>query len=327
MYANQQVEQIGRDTLVELQTERLKKTLHWALEKSQFYKRKFSKAGVSPERFSSLEDVRRLPFTYGDELIRTSPYDFLTMPLSSVLRVAQVGQPNSLLKMYSNGDIAHHVEMMTRVLVAAGVTQASVAGILGDLSDSRLMDIQYAMELIGTTVVLLGTDMRRAAALMEQSGLSVLISDPRLIMQFVVNQQAAQDAQQTAALTKVICLEESMQNPMRGYIEKRIGAKVYNLFGSAGLGCAGMMFPCQERLGHHIQEDYFYPEIIEFGSSQPIETAGQVGELVFTTLAAEAMPLIRYRTGQAVMRIDEPCSCGRTLMRIATPMEYVGNIG
>ncbi len=326
MYANQQIEQIGRDALAELQTERFKKTLRWAFEKSRFYKRKWSKAGFSPDTFSALGDVGRIPFTYGDELVRTSPYDFLTMPLSSVLRIAQLGQPNALLKMYSNGDIAHHVEMMTRVLVAAGVTQASVAGILGDLSDSRFMDIQYALELIGSTVVLLGMDMRRAAVLMEQSGLDVLVSDPRMIMQFVVNQQAEQNEHQVESLNKVICLEESMQNPMRGYIEKRIGAKVYNLFSSLGLGCAGMMFPCQERLGHHIQEDYFYPEIIEFGNGQPIEATGQVGELVVTTLATEAMPLVRYRTGQAVMRIEEPCSCGRTLMRIATPMEYVGNL-
>ena len=325
MYANQQVEQIGRDALAELQIKRLEKTLHWAFEKSQFYKRKLGKVGYSKGAFSSLEDVARLPFTYGDELIRTSPYDFLTMPLSSVLRVAQLGQSHSLLKMYSNGDIAHHVEMMTRVMVATGVTQASVAGILGDLSDSRLMDIQYALEMIGTTTVLLGTDMRRASVLMESAGVNVLVSDPRLIMQFVVNQQAMQEDQESEMLTTVICLEESMQNPMRGYIEKRIGAKVYNLFSSAGLGCAGVMFPCQERLGHHIQEDYFYPEVIEFGNSQPILAPGQVGELVLTTLAAEAMPLIRYRTGQAVMRIAEPCTCGRTLMRVVTPMEYVGN--
>lgn len=90
-------------------------------------------------------------------------------------------------------------------------------------------------------------------------------------------------------------------------------------FFSVELGMAGMLFDCEARFGQHLQDDCFYPEIIEFSSDKTIEDSSKMGELVVTTLTAEAMPLIRYRTGQAVMRIDEPCPCGRTLLRIVTP--------
>ena len=86
---------------------------------------------------------------------------------------------------------------------------------------------------------------------------------------------------------------------------------------------AGMLFQCEEHMGQHLQEDYFYPEIIEFNSDRPIQEDNRMGELVVTTLAAEAMPLIRYRTGQAVSRITATCGCGRTLMRVATPFSYL----
>ena len=317
MYANPQIEQMKREDMTRLQIERLQKTLRWVLEKSPFYQEKL--AGLKPEMVQSLADIHRLPFTSFAELLQRPKMDFLTMPLSSVLRIGLQQHPMEVMKMYSNGDIAHNVEMMSRAMVAAGLHRASVAGILGDLSDSRFMDVQYALELLGVTVVPMGMEFRRAVSLLDFSGMDVLVTTPQLMMQLIIQTQTMGKDIVEYPLKKIICLNESIQNPLHKHIEERAEAKVYDLFSSVELGTAGLLFPCAAGFGQHVQEDCFYPEIIEFSSEEPIEDGAKMGELVLTTLTAEAMPLIRYRTGQAVMRIEEPCACGRSLLRVVTP--------
>ena len=317
MYANPQIEQMGREDMEALQLARLKKTLKWALEKSRFYQEKL--AGCQIAELESLDDIRRLPFTNFAELLKKPKLEFLTMPMSSVLRISLQHHPMEVAKLYSNGDIAHTVEMMSRILVADGVNQTSTAGILGDLSDSRLLDIHYALELLGAASVPLGTDFHRAVALMELSQLDTLITTPQLAMQLIIQTQTMGKDIGEYPLQRIFCLNEALLNPLRRHLEERTGARVYDLFSSVELGTAAMLFPCTADFGMHVQEDYFYPEIIEFSSECIIKDSSKMGELVVTTLGAEAMPLIRYRTGQAVMRVDTPCPCGRTLLRIITP--------
>ena len=140
----------------------------------------------------------------------------------------------------------------------------------------------------------------------------------------VVMLQASNISADDLFLPKIICMEEGLQNPNRFYIEQRLQAETAMVYNSPALGCGGIMFPCQEGEGFHIQEDYFYPEIVEYGTDRVITEPHKAGELVLTPLAAEAMPIFRYRTGQVVMRLDEPCPCGRTLTRLANPTEYAG---
>ena len=318
-FANRQIEQMDRDGLESLQTERLQKTLGWAFSKSPFYREKLQAAGIQPEDIKTLHDIRRLPFTCYKEFQRAQMYDFLTLPLSGVARISLWEHPQPVIKVYTTGDITHNVEMMTRGLVAAGITRASVVGILGDLADSGLMDIQYALDLIGAAVVPLSTDYNRAMRLLRESGLETLAGSSRRLLQMIVQVQAMGEDVLDYPLQKILCLNDMIQNPLKSHIEKRTATQVYNFFSSAEFGCAGMLFQCSERSGQHLQEDCFYPEIVAFGSDTVIEDASQVGELVVTTLVAEAMPLIRCRTGQTVMRLEEPCACGRTLMRLVTP--------
>ena len=226
--------------------------------------------------------------------------------------------------MYTNGDLAYQIEMMTRVLVAQGLNSAAVAGLLGEASDSRLMDVQYALENMGVTVVLLGNNPENIRELMTTCHVDVLISDFKQVMQLVVMLQASNISADDLFLPKIICMEEGLQNPNHFYIEQRLQAETAMVYNSPALGCGGIMFPCQEGEGFHIQEDYFYPEVVEYGTDRVITEPHKAGELVLTPLAAEAMPIFRYRTGQVVMRLDEPCPCGRTLTRLTNPTEYAG---
>ena len=324
MIANPAIEQMSREDMSELQLKKLQKRIEWAMEKSAFYYRKFTDAGISSKDIKSLEDMAKLPFTTLDELQNVSIYNLLTLPLSAVLRISRLGYNNSFIKMYTNGDLAYQIEMMTRVLVAQGLNGAAVAGLLGEASDSRLMDVQYALENMGVTVVLLGNNPENIRELMTTCHVDVLISDFKQVMQLGVMLQASNISADDLFLPKIICMEEGLQNPNHIYIEQRLQAETAMVYNSPALGCGGIMFPCQEGEGFHIQEDYFYPEVVEYGTDRVITEPHKAGELVLTPLAAEAMPIFRYRTGQVVMRLDEPCPCGRTLTRLANPTEYAG---
>lgn len=324
MIANPAIEKMSREEMSALQLKRLQMRMQWAMEKSAFYYRKFTDAGVSAKDIADLEDIAKLPFTTLDELQNASIYNLLTLPLSAVLRISRLGYNNTFIKMYTHGDLAYQIEMMTRVMVAQGIHGAVVAGILGEASDSRLMDAQYALENMGVTVVLLGNNPENIRELITTCHVDVLISDFKQVMQLVIMLQASNISANDLFLPKILCMEEGLQNPNHFYIAQRLQAETAAVYNSPALGCGGIMFPCQEGDGFHIQEDYFYPEIVEYGTDRIITEAHKAGELVLTTLSAEAMPVFRYRTGQVVMRLDEPCPCGRTLMRLTNPTTYAG---
>ena len=325
MYANPHIEQLDKDKMRKLQLERMKKQLKWTQEKSFFYQKLFAEKGVSYKDLQNLEDIAKFPFLERNMLYQIKALDILTMPISGILRFNVVQQTSGdLTKLYTSGDVAHNVEMMTRCLIAAGITNASVAGLQGDLADSRLLDVQYALEMIGAAVVPMGTDYRQWLRLMDLVGMDTIVSTPQLIMQLIIQMQATGKEIADYPLCRVICRnEQGVQNPMQRHIQDRTKARIYNLYEPAELGTAGVFFQCGSHSGYHIQEDYFYAELVAFGSDQVITEPHQMGELVLTSLMAEAMPLIRYRTGQAVMLEPEPCACGRSLKRITVPFSFL----
>ena len=322
MCANEQQEKMNRDAIQAIQLERLQKLVRWAYDKSAFYRTTFDAAGVKPEDIKTLADVQKLPFLTLEEINRTDAQDFLTLPLSGIVRINQVDETGggAVTKFYTRGDIVQNVEMMVRCLSAAGVNRASAVGLQGDLSDSKFLDILYALESIGTTVIPLGTDYRHWLKILENFNIDTLISTPQLIMQLIIQLQATWKNIIDYSIKKILCVNvNNIQNPLQQHIESRAGTIVFNLFAPAEIGTAGMMFQCNNESGHHIQEDNYLAEIVQFDGDKVIEENDHMGELVITTLTAQAMPLIRYRTRQAVKRMSETCSCGRTFLRIATP--------
>ena len=313
MYANEQLEKMDRETLENLQLERLKKIVGWAYEKSSFYKKTFDNANLKPEDIQTLADVKKIPFLTLEELNRNDSQDFLTLPLSSIVRICHSSEAGGgdIAKFYTKGDIQQNVEMMSRCLIAAGINKTSTVGLQGDLADGKFLDVLYALESIGTTVIPLGTDYRYWLKILENFSLDTLISTPQLTMQLIIQLQATWKNIIDYNIKKIICINVN--------IEARAGTVVYNLFAPAELGTAGMIFQCSNTSGHHIQEDSYFAEIVKFNSDEIVDEDDVMGELVITTLNAQAMPLIRYRTGQAVRRMSTPCKCGRNFVRIATP--------
>lgn len=327
MYANEKIETIAREDLEKLQLERLKKTVAHAYEKSSFYRDSFDKVGIKPENIFSLADIQKLPFLTLEQINRTDIFDFLTLPLSGILRITRfVDYDKQCTKFFTREDIQNNVEMSARCLIAAGVNRTSTIGLQGDLSDGKFLDILYALESIGATAIPLGTDYKKWLKLMKKFSMDMLIGTPQLIMQLIIQLQAVEENIRDYSIKKIICINvNNVQNPLQQHISLRTGTQVYNLFAPAEIGTAGMIYQCSNDSAHHLQEDNFFAEIVQFDSKKIVDEPEHMGELVITTLNAQAMPLIRYRTGQAVKRVGEPCECGRTFLRIATP--FTGLIG
>ena len=321
MFADAQMETIRREELEILQLDRLKRQVAWAAEKSAFYQRSFKKHGVKPDDIQNLADVRRLPFVTTAQLRQTNATEFLTLPLSSILRINQRDELfGKIANLYTKGDIQNNVAMMIRCFTAANVLRGSVAGIQGDLTDSRFLDALYALESLGITVVPFGTNLHHWMELLDSFSIDTLVSTPQFVMQLLIQMQTAERNINDYPLSKIICINTTnIQNPMQHLLEERTSTKFFNLFAPPELGTAAMIFQCEDCSGQHVQEDHFLFELLKFNSDEIIEENDCMGELVITTLTAQAFPLIRYRTGQAVRRMSEPCYCGRTFARIATP--------
>lgn len=325
MIANPAIEQMSREDMSALQLKKLKKQMAWAMEKSAFYYRKFTDAGITADSIQDLSDLSRLPLTTFEEIMAADVYNMLTLPLSAVLRISRIGYNRPIIKMYTGGDLARQIEIMTRVLLAQGLNGANVVGLLGEASDSRLMDVQYALENMGVTVILMGNEPETIKELISTCHIDVLISDFRKISKLIVLLQGHDIDLGDLFLPKIICMEEVLQNPNARYIEQRLNVRTSTVLNAPVMGCGGIMFPCGEG-GLHVQEDYFYPEILEYGTNKVITESHKAGMLVLTALSSEAMPVFRYTTGEVVMRLDDPCPCGRTLVRMASPTEYAGMV-
>lgn len=320
MICNREIEMMPRGQLIQLQTERLKKEIRWAHEKSPFYSRMMQEHGLRPEDFQSLEDLQKLPFTTYNDMLEHSPFDFLTGPLSSMLRVRLSNGEKTVVKLCSNGDVGRGVETTVRALVAGGVNMASVVDVGGCYLSTSLCDIQYAAEVIGATVIPPDNSaIEERIRLLDLLGVNVLVGDSNSLLKFLIAAQAMGYDMQQSKISALFCLNTKLDNRIDDHLKKRYRADVFNIYAPLESGMTAMFYECEEHQSLHLQEDYYYAEIVNMQTGEVV-TDGSMGELVITSLTAEAMPCIRYRTGQiAALDRRSQCNCGRTFARVIIP--------
>ncbi len=322
MFANPAIEQISAEALHELQGKRLKKELRWGGEKCSYYRERFAEFGVSVGDLQDLCDLQNFPLLKKEELQGKKAFDFLTMPLSSLLRISYMkideesGEDGEgFIHFATNGDIAHHVEQMTRSLVACGLHNASLMAVLGDGADSRLMDLHYASEFLGAAVTMLGADKRLWPAMLASVPAETIAGTPKRLAELddILGQTGSGLSE--LPLTRIICLHTEVPSAnLVTSVQEMTAAKVYHMLALPEIGTAAPFLPCEPAaMTFHLQEDYALAEVID-PATQKIAADG-CGELVLTSLAAEAMPILRLRTGLQVESLPAPCSCGRTQKR------------
>jgi phenylacetate-CoA ligase len=320
MIWNPEYETLPRGKLKELQFTRLKTTLKWAYERVPFYRKKFEEKEVSPKDIRSLEDIVKLPFTEKEDIRDNYPYGLFAVPLQTVVRIhsssGTTGKP--IVVGYTRGDINTWAELTARIASAGGVTSSDVCQIsFGYGLFTGGFGLHYGLERIGATVVPISAgNTERQIMIMKDFKTTVLICTPSYA--FYIAEVGEEMGVDFSSLPLRLGLfgAEPWSEGMRREIEKRLGISATDNYGLTEVMGPGVSGECEAKEGLHVNEDHFLVEVVDPKTGEPLPS-GKVGELVFTSLTKEAFPVIRYRTRDLSYLIDEPCSCGRTFVRMA----------
>lgn len=319
-YWNQTCECMSRDEMTKVQVDRLIDTVKRVYSNVPFYRSKMQKAGTEPGDIESLEDLKKLPFTNKQDLRDTYPYGMFAVPMNEIVRIhassGTTGKPSVVG--YTSRDLNVWAEVVARSLYSAGASQESIVQIAyGYGLFTGGLGIHYGAERIGASVIpISGGNTKRQLQIMKDFGTTVLACTPSYALHMAEEIREMGIDRNVLKLKTGIFGAEPWSYNMRKEIEESLGIMAIDIYGLSEIMGPGVSIECTGKCGLHIQEDHFLPEIInpETGEVLP---PGANGELVFTTITKEGLPLIRYRTHDLSSLNYEKCECGRTLVRMS----------
>ncbi|ADQ06952.1 Phenylacetate--CoA ligase [Caldicellulosiruptor hydrothermalis 108] len=318
-YWDEHIECMDRSTLQEIQFKRLVETVKRVYTSVPYYRKKMQERGIIPEDIKSLDDLKKLPFTTKQDLRENYPYGLFAVPLSEIVRIhassGTTGKPTVVG--YTKHDIGIWSEVMARTLVAAGADKHSFVQIAyGYGLFTGGLGVHYGAERIGASVIPISSgNTRRQIQLMVDFGTTVLACTPSYALYLAETmEEMGIDKSQLKLKSGVFGAEPWSEN-MRKEIELKLNIKAYDIYGLSEIIGPGVSFECEYQCGMHINEDHFLPEIINPETGEVLGE-GEYGELVFTTITKEGLPLIRYRTRDITTLHYDRCKCGRTLVRM-----------
>ncbi len=319
MVWNRAVECMPREKLGEIQLSRLKRTVKRAYERVPVYKKVFDEKGVNPEDIKSLDDLKHLPFTTKTEFRDNYPFGMFAVPRQEIVRVhassGTTGKPTVVG--YTRSDIDLWAELMARTLGCVDATSNDVVQVAyGYGLFTGGLGVHYGAEKLGATVVpISGGNTGRQLMLMQDFETTVLACTPSYALYIAeVAKEMKIDFKDLKLRCGVFGAEPWSDN-MRKEIEEKLSIDAVDIYGLSEVIGPGVASECLAKDGLHVFDDHFIAEVIDPVTEEPLP-AGEKGELVFTSLSKEALPVIRYRTRDITKIIDEPCDCGRTHIRI-----------
>ena len=298
--AREPIETASRDEIAALQLVRLKKSLAWAYERVPHYQAKFAAAGVHPDDLDSLADLAKFPFTTKADLRDTYPFGMFAVPMDDVVRVhassGTTGKPTVVG--YTQNDIDTWAHIMARSLRAGGATRSDIIHVThGYGLFTGGLGVHYGAERLGCTVVpISGGQTERQVQLIRDFKATMIVGTPSYVLNIVDEMERMGIDPASTTLKRGMFGAEPWGESMRNEMQTRLGIAAMDLYGLSEVMGPGVAAECIEtRDGPVIWEDHFYPEIIdpETGAVMP---EGSHGELVFTSLTKEALPIVRYRT-------------------------------
>jgi phenylacetate-CoA ligase len=320
MIWNDKFETMGREDLAQVQIERLQSTLNRARRNVAFYRQAFECAGVKVEDVRALPDLAHVPFTTKADLRAAYPYDMFAVPLRDIVRIqctsGTTGQP--VVVGYTPNDVRTWSECMARVLAAGEVTEHDVVQVsftYGLFSGG--LGFHYGAERIGASVVPASTgSLERQLMIMRDFKTSALACTPGYALALAGALAESGIAPGGLSLRVGFFGAEPWSEALREQLESRLGITAMDNYGLTEVLGPGVSFECPARRGLHVNEDHFIAEVID-PATLTVKRPGEEGELVLTTITKEGFPLVRYRTGDLTTLDPSPCSCGRTLARMA----------
>lgn len=318
-YFQPEVECASRESMRALQSERLKRMVKRCYEHVPFYKRKFDEAGVKPEDIQSIDDIVKLPFTYKTDLRDHFPYGLVAVPKEEIVRVhASSGTTGKqTVVAYTQQDLDVWANGAARALTAAGCTKSDYVHVsYGYGLFTGGLGLHYGAEKLGAAAIPVSSgNTKRQVQILQDFGSNILCCTPSYAA--YIGETCRELGVDTSKLPLRAGLfgAEAWSEGMRENIEKLLNIEAYDIYGLSEIAGPGVAYECKEKKGLHVCEDYFYPEIIDPDTGRVLPD-GEYGELVFTCIGKEALPLVRYRTRDISALVREKCDCGRTLVRL-----------
>ena len=316
---NRHFECMDRNGIKHVQGERLRETVERVYFNVPYYRNRMQEAGIGPESIQTIDDIVKLPFTTKSDLRDNYPFGLFAVPMSEIVRVhassGTTGKPTVVG--YTRNDISTWSEVMARTLTSAGANRndfIQVAYGYGLFTGG--LGLHYGGEKIGASVIpISGGNTVRQIQLMHDFGSTVLACTPSYALFLAEAIQESGINRDDLKLRIGVFGAEPWTENMRREIEDKLRIKAIDIYGLSEVIGPGVASECSTQEGLHINEDHFYPEIIDPETFQVLP-AGSMGELVFTTLTKEGLPLIRYRTRDLTKLSYEKCKCGRTMVRM-----------
>ncbi len=315
----QKEEQLSRDEMTALQSKRLVAMVRRVYDNVPFYKNKMDSIGILPQDIKGIEDLSKLPYTTKQDLRDHYPYKMFAVPMKEVVRVhassGTTGQPTVVG--YTKKDLEMWADCMARLYVGMGATDEDIIqNALGYGFFTGGLGFHYGAERLGATIVPISTgNTKKQIQILREFGSTVMVTTPSYALYLAESIRAMGIAPQELGLKIAPLGGEPWTYEMRAQIEESLGLKAYDSYGLSEIVGPGVAFECTHKNHLHINEDHFIPEIVDVDTLNPL-AVGQEGELVFTTVTKEALPLIRYRTRDITSLVDGDCGCGRTTRRM-----------
>ena len=328
MIWNEHIETMSRDEMNQLQSDNLRSAVKRVYEFVGPYRRKMQQIGLEPGDIKSIDDLHKLPFTTKDDLRDAYPYGMISVPMEQVIRLhASSGTTGKqTVVAYTKNDIDLWSEVMARSLTMTGVTRNDIVHVsYGYGLFTGGLGSHYGAECIGAVTVPVSTgNTKRQVQLLRDFGATVLMCTPSYALYL------AETIEQAGFLDELklrvgIFGAEPWTEEMRLMIEEKLRLSAHDIYGLSEIIGPGVSCECGMKNGLHVAEDHFVPEIIDPKTDKPMDE-GEYGELVFTCITKEAMPLIRYRTRDISSLNYQKCECGRTSVRMSKPKGRVDDM-
>lgn len=321
-YFEPEIECASRETLRELQSQRLVTMVKRCYENVPFYRKKFDELGLKPEDIRSIDDLPKLPFTVKQDLRDTYPFGMVAVPRGELARVhASSGTTGKqTVVAYTRGDLDAWARSAARSIVGVGGRKDDFVHVsYGYGLFTGGLGLHDGAEALGATVIPVSSgNTNRQVQILQDYESDILCCTPSYAMYIGETVRDKGIDPKSLKLRIGIFGAEPWTEEMRREIERSLAIKAFDIYGLSEIAGPGVACECEEQAGMHVQEDFFYPEIIDPATGEQLPD-GQEGELVFTCIGKEALPLIRYRTRDIASITHETCKCGRTLVRMTKP--------
>ncbi len=305
--------------LEELQMKRVRWVIRHAYENVPFYRRKLKEAGIHPDDVKTREDVAKIPFTTKEDLRENYPFGLFAVPKEKVVRIHTSSGTSGKPKVvgYTAKDLENWIDMVARCLYMVGLREKDVfQNMVSYTFFTGGLGLHYGAERIGAMVVPAGTgNTEKQIRYMLDFGTTAIHCTPSYAMHI---KEVAEDMgiEPSDIGLRIGCFgAEPWSENTRKRLENAFGLKAFDSYGLSEMNGPGVAFECQEQDGLHIWVDHYFVELIDPETGEVVGE-GEKGELVLTPLTKEALPLLRYRTGDLTMLMTDKCACGRTHPRI-----------